>query len=133
MRKADEERWKIEARNRALLKEMARSVEKNRPEPKRINNILDELQANRRELIRAEERHLEKARQILSPADTARYLMFQIRFQREIKQRAAEAISDRRDLQDSRDRENRDRAGPGDGGSGSSGSDGGSGSGGRRN
>jgi len=149
MKKADQERWQIEASNRELVKEMARALESRKPDSNRINRILDELQANRRELIRAEERHLERVRQILSPADTARYLMFQIRFQREIKQRAAEAIRDRRQSGDRSDKGSRDRnydrdqgsGGYGDDGSGSSGgggssdgggSSGGGGSGGRR-
>ena len=131
MRQADQERWKIEARNRELVREMSRSLAGPGPDPQRIDTILDELQSNRRELVRSEERHLERVRQILSPEDAARYLMFQIRFQREIRRKAAQAFRDRRQQGDDegqmiRDRlEERDHEGTGSGGSDSGGSGGG--------
>jgi len=109
MRQTDQERWKIEARNRELVREMSRSLEQSKPDPQRMDEILDELQSNRRELILVEERHIERVRQILSPEDTARYLMFQIRFQREIKRKAAQAFRDRRQQDGDTDRRNRDR------------------------
>ena len=128
MRQADQERWKIESRSRELIREMSRSLEQKNPDPERINKILNELQANRRELVRAEERHLDKVRQVLSPPDTARYLMFQIKFQKEIKRRAAQAFRGSRQSDDdgalrSRDRsdsQGQDNDGPGSGGSGGS-------------
>lgn len=136
MKRADEARWKIERNNRDLVKEMARILERRRPDEKRINRILNELLANRRDLIRAEERHLERVRQILSPADTARYLIFQIKFQKNIRKKAAEAIRDGRLLQDPSSRTSRDGYSTGDSdrgssdgsGSGGAGSDGGKGS-----
>ena len=109
MRQTDQERWKIEARNRELVREMSRSLEQSKPDPQRMDEILDELQSNRRELILVEQRHIERVRQILSPEDTARYLMFQIRFQREIKRKAAQAFRDRRQQDGDTDRRNRDR------------------------
>jgi hypothetical protein len=140
MRQADEERWELEAGNRELVREMSRLLERNEPDPQRIDRILDELQANRRELAEVEQRHLERVRQILSPSDTARYLMFQIRFQRDIRQKAAQALRDRRRSGDdmvpgSRERDNdRGSGGGGSGGGNGGGSSGGggSGSGGRR-
>ena len=139
MKKTDRERWKVEARNRELVQEMSRVLERRGPDPRRINSILDELLANRRELVGIEERHIKRVRQILSPEDTARYVMFQIRFQREIKQKASEALRDKRRRDDRQgDKpdmfEGRDRD---DGGSGGrsdsiSGSDGGSADGDRR-
>ena len=138
MRQADQERWKIEARNRELVREMSRSLAGQSPDPQRIDTILDELQSNRRELIRSEERHLERVRQILSPEDTARYLMFQIKFQREIKRKAAQAFRERKQSDDDTDRGNRDRYDDrdhdngGSGGSDSGGSGGGGGKGGNR-
>jgi len=143
MRQADEERWELEANNRELVREMSRLLERNEPDSQRIDRILDELQANRRELAEVEQRHLERVRQILSPSDTARYLMFQIRFQREIRQKAAQAFRDRRRPGDdmvpgSRERDNNDRgsggggSGGGNGGGSSGGGGSGSGSGGRR-
>ena len=146
MRQADQERWKIEARNRELVREMSRSLAGQSPDPQRIDTILDELQSNRRELIRSEERHLERVRQILSPEDTARYLMFQIKFQREIKRKAARAFRERKQSDDDTDRGNRDRYDDrdhdnggsggsdngGSGGSDSGGSGGGGGKGGNR-
>jgi hypothetical protein len=140
MKKADEARWRIERSNRNLVKEMARILERRKPDEKRINRILNELQANRRDLIRAEERHLERVRQILSPADTARYLIFQIKFQKNIRKKAAEAMRDRRLSDDSIDRGYRGRTSDmdrdsdeyGSDGNGSSGSGGSSGGGGDR-
>ena len=131
MRRADEERWRIEMSNRKLVREMSRSLQDQNPDPDRINRILDELQANRRELIRAEEKHIEQVRQILSPVDTARYLLFQIRFQREIKQKAAEAFRDRRKLDGGPGFGIDDRIMNNPGGDGSDGSGGSSGGGGR--
>jgi hypothetical protein len=109
MRQADQERWKIESRNRKLVREMSQSLERSNPDSQRIDKIIDELQSNRRELVRSEERHLERVRQILSPEDTARYLMFQIKFHREIKRKAAQAFRDRRQQNGDTDRGNRDR------------------------
>lgn len=135
IREADQERWRIEASNRDLVREMARSLKQADPDPEEINQILDKLQSNRRELVRAEERHLASVRQILSPEDTARYLMFQIRFQREIRQRAAQAYRDHGRTDDDmmpggRDRmDDRDSDGGGFGGSGSGMSGGGNGGG----
>lgn len=117
MREADQERWKIESSNRKLVREMNRELESRDPDQGKIDRILEKLQTNRRALNRVEERHLEKVRQILSPEDTARYIMFQIRFQREIKRKAAEALRDRRRSEDdwSRDRSDRfDDRGNGD-------------------
>lgn len=127
MKRADQERWKIEMSNRKLVREMARSLQDQNPDPDNINRILDELQANRRELVRSEENHIKQVRQILSPVDSARYLMFQIRFQREIKQKAAEAFRDRRQSEggpgiglEDRFMDNNDGGGSRDGGGGSS-------------
>jgi hypothetical protein len=115
MRQTDQERWKIESRNRELVREMSRSLEQGKPDPRKIDGILDELLSNRMELVRAEARH-ERVRQILSPEDTARYLMFQLKFQREIKRKAAQAFRDRRQSEDDwdRDRDRRDQYGGGD-------------------
>ena len=109
MRQTDQERWKIESRNRELVREMSRSLERSNPDPRKIDGILDELLSNRMELVRVEARHLERVRQIFSPEDTARYLLFQIRFQREIKRKAAQAFRDRRQQDGDTDRGNRDR------------------------
>ena len=88
--------------------------------------ILDQLQENRREVARIEERHFKKVRDILSPADTARYILFQIRFQQEIRKRVLQSGRDGRDRRDSRaprdsmDRRDRDsdRGGSDRGGTG---------------
>jgi hypothetical protein len=109
MRQTDQERWKIESRNRELVREMSRSLEQGKPDPRKIDGILDELLSNRMELVRAEARHVERVRQILSPEDTARYLMFQLKFQREIKRKAAQAFRDRRESDDDTGRGSRDR------------------------
>ena len=126
MREADQERWNLESRNRQLVREMYQSLEGRNPDPQKIDKILDELQSNRRELVRSEERHLERVRQILSPEDTARYLMFQIKFQKEIKRKAVQAYQDRRGSSDSDRNPERGYSGSGNsGGSDGGGSDGG--------
>jgi uncharacterized membrane protein YgcG len=135
MRQADQERWKIESRNRKLIREMSQSLDRKKPDSQRIDKIIDELQSNRRELVRSEERHLERVRQILSPEDTARYLMFQRKFQKEIKRKAAQAYQDRRGSSESdrnpeRGYSGSDSSGGSDGG-GSDGSGGSSGGGGQ--
>jgi hypothetical protein len=96
MREADEERRQIHVRNRELIREMARELAGEGTGPARIDEILDELTANRREMNRAEERHLSRVRQILDSEGTARYLMFQLRFERDMKRKAAEAFQERR-------------------------------------
>lgn len=96
MREADEERRQIHVRNRELIREMARELAGEGTGPARIDEILDELTANRREMNRAEERHLNRVREILDSEGTARYLMFQLRFEREMKRKAAEAFQERR-------------------------------------
>lgn len=137
MREADQERWRIESRNRDLVREMSKYLERRNPDPRAINRVLDELQSNRRELNQVEERHLERVRQILSPIDTARYLMFQIKFQREIRRKMAEAMKERRQIdgepaQRTRDRMNDRNSPDSDSGSDSGGGRGGNGGGGRR-
>ena len=133
MKKADKERWEIETRNRELVGEMSRALEGRNPDPGKINRILDELQSNRRELTLSEERHIDSVRRILSPADTARYLIFQIRFQAQIKQKAAEALRNRGQFDSDRGRMFQDRyEGGGSEGYGSDKSGGSSGSGGGR-
>jgi len=99
MRKADGEGWRIETRNRALIREMALRLQNGDPDPGRINGILDRLQENRMEKARIEDRHLNTVREILSPEDSARYLMFQLRFQRALKEKAAEAFREGRGTQ----------------------------------
>lgn len=96
MRDADEKGWRIESMNRALIREMDLQLKKGEPDPGKINGILDRLQANRMEKARIENRHLKRVREILSPEDTARYLIFQFRFQKELKQKAARAFREGR-------------------------------------
>jgi hypothetical protein len=128
MREADEERRQIHVRNRELIREMTRELAGEGTGPARIDEILDELTANRREMFRAEERHLNRVREILDSEGTARYLMFQLRFERELKRKAAEAFQERRKTGDGPrgPRGSVDGSGSGD----DSGSDSGSGSGG---
>ena len=62
------------------------------PDAGEIDDILDQLQANRMEMARVEEQHMERIRQILSPEDAARYLIFTLRFQKELREKAARAF-----------------------------------------
>lgn len=94
MKEADEEGWRIEALNREIMRELKGELEEREPDPRRIEALLDRLQENRMEKARVEGRHLGKVREILSPEDTARYLMFQVAFQRELRDRAARAFRD---------------------------------------
>jgi len=95
MKEADQERWRLELSNRDLVRKLSRTLDGPKPDPEAVNKILDELQSNRRRLLRVDERHMEKVRQILSPVDAARYLIFQIKFRREIRRKVAEAVRDR--------------------------------------
>jgi len=124
MRDADDSRWRIESENRTIMREIKQLMGEENPEPAGLNNLLDRLQANNMELARVEDRHLNRVRRILSPELFVRYLMFQIRFQREIREKAAQAFregsgSSSRDME--RSKSGSDRK-----------SSGGSGSGGRR-
>jgi len=124
MREADEERRRLETRNRELVREMAQELKGEPAQEGRIDEILDELTANRREMNRAEERHLKRVRKILDSEGTAKYLMFQLRFERDMKRKAAEAFQERRRGGESTE----SRRGSDDSGSGGS-SDSGSGAG----
>ena len=128
MREADEERRQIHVRNRELIREMARELAGEGTGPARIDEILDELTANRREMNRAEERHFNRVREILDSEGTARYLMFQLRFERELKRKAAEAFQGRR--RDGERPEGRRGRGDGSGSGGGVGGGDGNGSGG---
>jgi hypothetical protein len=96
MKKADDDRWRIESKNRALITEMTRLMKEGRPDPGKLNGILDQLQANQLELSRIEDRHMTRVRRILPPEDFVRYLMFQLQFQREIRNKAAMAFREDR-------------------------------------
>jgi Spy/CpxP family protein refolding chaperone len=96
MKDADEARWRIEAQNRALFQEMVHLANDGKPDSGRINNILDQLQANRMEMARIEEQHMKRIRQIFSPEDAARYLMFTLRFHKELREKAARSFRETR-------------------------------------
>ncbi len=121
MREADEGRQRIEAENRKLVHRMAQILKSGDINQAEMAKILDRLQENRREMAQIEERHFKKVRSILSPADTARYILFQIRFQQEIRKRIAQSGRDGRNSRDSGfSRDGMERGG-GSFGSGSSG------------
>jgi septal ring factor EnvC (AmiA/AmiB activator) len=129
MKEADDDRWRIESDNRALTRKMNRLMEKKRPDPDGLNRLLDQLQSNGMELARVEDRHLTKIRSILSPEDSVRYLMFQIRFQRELREKAAYAFREGRGLSDGDSERSRSGSDSGEGKSGGNGSSSGSGAG----
>lgn len=122
MKDADEEGWRIEALNWEMMRELKGELEERQPDPRRIEALLDRLQENRMEKARAESRHLARVREILSPEDTARYLMFQVAFQRELRDRAVRAFREGEEggKHESDSGSRRDRGGDG----GSSGGDG---------
>jgi len=119
MREADEEGWRIEAQNRELMRELRAQLEKEKKEPGKISEILDNLTRNRMEKVRAEDRHFSRVREILSPEDTARYLMFQLKFQRELRERAARAFREGSDRMEDRGFDRSERRSGSDGGSSS--------------
>ncbi len=96
IRDADEQRLKIQAENRGLVRRMRESLEADSPLTEEINEYLDRLQQNRKEMARIEVEHMERVRSILSTEDTARYLLFLVRFQREVRERISKASQDRR-------------------------------------
>jgi hypothetical protein len=100
MREMDESRQRIEAENRRLVRRMAREVRENRFDRSWISEALNRLQENRMEMARIEQQHFRRVRSILSPEDTARYLLFQIRFQQEIRDRVRRSVRERRDTRD---------------------------------
>ena len=95
MREGDKARQRIERENRRLVRTMAQEIKSDNPDRSRISQALDKLQENRREMARVEEHHMRKVRDILSPEDTAHYLLFQIRFQREIRKRVSRSAWER--------------------------------------
>lgn len=121
MKETDDSRWRIESENRAIMGEIARLIREKRPETARLNTLLDRLQANRMDLARVEDRHLTRVRGILSPEDFVRYLMFQIRFQRQIREKAALAFRERNDPSSENMERNRSGSDRRSGGGGSEG------------
>ncbi|MEE8319926.1 MAG: hypothetical protein V3R44_04465, partial [bacterium] len=83
----DRQRQEIEADNRRIIRMVSAELNKPNPAPEVIDSALEELVKNRRRTFRSEEEHLQDVRKILSPEDTARYLLFQVKFQREIRER----------------------------------------------
>lgn len=133
MKEADDSRWRIESDNRALIREMTGLIEEKRPDPVRLSIILDRLQSNQMELARVEDRHMTRVRNILPPDEFVRYMMFQIRFQRELREKAAMAFREGRGISDEDSGRSRSNGGRNDGRSGGRDSDGSSeGSGGGR-
>ncbi len=122
MHEADKARQRIEAGNRGLIQRMAQSLKRGDVNQAEMAKILDRLQENRKEIARIEEMHFTKVRSILSPADTARYILFQIRFRQEIRKRIIRAGREGRDRSDSGlSRDGMERGGSGSGGGGSGG------------
>lgn len=122
MHEADKARQRIEAENRGLIQRMAQSLKRGDVNQAEMAKILDRLQENRKEIARIEEMHFTKVRSILSPADTARYILFQIRFRQEIRKRIIRAGREGRDRSDSGlSRDGMERGGGGSGGGGSGG------------
>ncbi len=87
MRRSDRQRQEIEADNRRIIRMVSAELNKPNPAPEVIDSALEELVKNRRRTFRSEEEHLQDVRKILSPEDTARYLLFQVKFQKEIRER----------------------------------------------
>ncbi|UCF30698.1 MAG: hypothetical protein JSV26_11725 [bacterium] len=127
IREMDEQRHQIEAENRRIVRRMAQEVESDRVDRPWISQALDILQENRKEMARVEEGHLIRVRTILSPEDTARYVLFQIRFQRELRERMSRYPRQRGDTRDSTrpDRDSGGRGGTQGGGESSGGGSGG--------
>ena len=87
MRRSDRKRQKVEADNRRIVRLLREELRKSAPDRKVIEKALDRLAENRQQTLDIENEHLQEVRDILSPEDTARYLLFQVKFQREIRQR----------------------------------------------
>lgn len=145
IREADEQRLALERENRRLIRTLNQELQSRDVDQNEVDRIIDQLISNRLEQARNEERHLNKIRSILTPEMSARYIMFQVRFQRELRNLVNERVRDRRDRAgpDGRDRspgrapsdEGRDGYGSGassGGGSGSGPGGDGGGGGGRR-
>jgi Spy/CpxP family protein refolding chaperone len=116
IREADEQRLALEKDNRKLVRALNQELQKEAPDDGKVNSIIDKMVENRREQAKSEERHIRKVRQILSPEMTGKYLMFQFRFQKELRKMVSERARDRRE-----------KSGPGGGKGPGGGSGGGSG------
>jgi len=85
IRETDEVRVEIEKDNRELLRNLRFLLKSENIDQGEIDRVLDQLLENNERKNSNEKRHLEKVRIILTPEKTARYIIFQFRFQQELK------------------------------------------------
>jgi Spy/CpxP family protein refolding chaperone len=100
LRDSDGKRIRIESDNRqaiALLRDLLRSPA---PDSRKIAATLDRLAENQRQQRAMEEEHLRRVREVLDPVQTARYLFFELHFQREIRERVTLTVRERRGRMD---------------------------------
>jgi len=95
LREGDARRIRIEADNREVLRSLRNLVKEPSPDPKRIAAALDRLAENQRQQRVLEEEHLRRLREVLDPAQAANYLFFELRFQRELRERVVLTIRER--------------------------------------
>jgi hypothetical protein len=96
LRDTDGKRIRIESDNRqaiGLLRDLLRSPA---PDAKKVASALDRLTENQRQQRALEEEHLRRVREVLDPVQTARYLFFELHFQREIRERVTLTVRERR-------------------------------------
>ncbi len=96
LRGTDEQRIRIEADNRGILRVLRRQLEGPDPDPRAVGAALDRLAENRLRQKALEEEHLRRIREVLDPVQSARYLFFELDFQRELQERVTVTLRERR-------------------------------------
>jgi hypothetical protein len=99
LRESDEKRIRIEADNRDLLRTLRERLRETAPDAARVAPLLDRLAENQRRQKALEEEHLRKVRETLDPVQAARYILFELHFQRELRDRVVLTVRDRRGRQ----------------------------------
>lgn len=96
LRESDEKRVRLEAENRQILRTLRELTRGTSPDPEKLGAALDRLIETQKRQGQVEEEHLRRVRQVLDPVQMANYLFFELRFQRDLRERVVLTIRDRR-------------------------------------
>ncbi len=96
LRDSDGKRIRIEADNRDLLRALRDRMREPAPDAAKVAPLLDRLTDNHRRQKALEEEHLRKVREVLDPVQAARYILFEMNFQRELRERVILTVRERR-------------------------------------
>ncbi len=98
LRQTDRARMRLEAENRDALRLLRRELAAPAPDPGRVGTLMGRLAENHRQVRLMEEQHLQRLGETLPPVDAARFLLFDLEFQREIRDRVFVAVKERKIL-----------------------------------